>query len=57
MSLTILDTIIDEEIRTPATGTADEHDVSTAAFDASAFKTALNALSLTFVSSPSGFPQ
>jgi hypothetical protein len=58
MSLVISDTIIDEEFRTPATGAADEHEVSTAAFDASAFKAALGSISgLTFVASPTGFPQ
>ena len=57
MTLTVSNTIIDEEIRTPATGTADEHDVSTATFDASGFKTALTALSLTPFSSATGFPQ
>ena len=56
MSLTILNTIIDEEIRSP-TGTLDEHDVSTAIFDASAFKTALNGLSLTGFLNTTGFPQ
>lgn len=57
MTLSLNNTIIDEEIRTPATGTADEHDVTTATFDASAFKTALNALSLTPFASATGFPQ
>jgi hypothetical protein len=58
MALIISDTIIDEEFRTPATGAADEHEVSTAAFDDSAFKAALGAISgLTFVTSPTGFPQ
>src|SRR5215207_853324 len=61
MSLTILNTIIDEEIRSPATpsgpGTPDEHDVSTATFDGSAFKTALNGLALSGFLNTSGYPQ
>ena len=39
------------------TGTADDNDVTVATFNASAFKTALDALALTFQSSPTGFPQ
>ncbi len=57
MSLTINDTFIDEEFRATQTGTADDNDVTTAAYNASAFKTAVQALSLTFYSSPTGFPQ
>lgn len=58
MSLTITnDIIIDEEFRTTQSGTIDDDDVSLATFDASSFKTALNALSLSYVSSPTGFPQ
>lgn len=57
MSLTILNTILDEEIRSP-TNAADEHDAQVTTFDLSAFKTSLNAIAgLTFVTSPSGFPQ
>jgi hypothetical protein len=62
MTLTISNTICDEEIRTPATNPSpqtqpDEHDVPTATFDASAFKTALNAIAgLNFLTT-TGFPQ
>src|SRR5918993_3616903 len=61
MSLIISNTIIDEEIRSPATpsgpGTPDEQDVSTATFDGSAFKTALNGLALSGFLNTSGYPQ
>jgi hypothetical protein len=60
MSLTILNTIIDEEIARPGTtGTLDEHDVSTATFDASNFKAALTTLAIPAVQflSTTGFPQ
>src|SRR5687768_3034265 len=57
MTLTISDTIIDEEFRTIQTGTADDNDVTAAIFNSSSFSTALGLLGLTFVTSPTGFPQ
>lgn len=57
MSLTIGNTVLDEELRVTQSGTADDSDVAVATFNASAFRTALDALSLTFQSSPTGFPQ
>lgn len=57
MSLTISNTIIDEEFRATQAGTADDNDVSTSAFNASSIKTEITGLGLTFVSSPTGFPQ
>lgn len=57
MSLTISDTILDEEFRATQTGTSDDNDVTAATYNASAFKTAVDALSLTFFTSPTGFPQ
>lgn len=57
MSLTILDTIIDEEFRTPSTAPDDEHEVSAATFAASSFGTAVGVLSLNLLASPTGFPQ
>lgn len=61
MTLSILDTIIDEEFRATQTGTADDDDVTLATFNASAFKTALTTVttndSLTFATGFSGFPQ
>ena len=54
--LTILDTINDEEIRTPATGTADEQEVSALS---TAVNTALEVVTDPghFITSPTGFPQ
>ncbi|MCH8616324.1 DUF5801 domain-containing protein [Sphingomonas sp. SM33] len=57
MSLTISNAILDEEFRATQLGTADDNDVAVATFDASSFKTAVNALSLNLLSSPTGFPQ
>ena len=57
MALAIQDTILDEEFRATQTGSADDHDVSVATFDASAFKTSVDALSLNLLSPPTGFPQ
>ena len=58
MSLTISNTIIDEELRATQTGTADDNDVSLATYNASAFKTAVTALGLNFPATPpTGFPQ
>ena len=57
MSLTISNTILDEEFRATQTGTADDNDVSTATYTASPIKAEIDALSLTYVTSPTGFPQ
>ena len=57
MSLTILDIILDEEHRSTQSGAADDHDVSEATYNASAVKTAIDLLSLSYVTSPTGFPQ
>lgn len=56
MTLTISDTILDEEIRTPSTGTADEHDVASLSAGVAA---ALDAVTdpADFITSPTGFPQ
>jgi hypothetical protein len=57
MTLSISDLKLDEEFRATQTGFADDNDVSTALFNGSSAKTELNALGLTFVTSPTGFPQ
>ena len=56
MPITILDTILDEEIRTPATQTADEHDVASLS---AGVQTAIEAVTDPgdFITSPTGFPQ
>lgn len=56
MSLTIFDTIIDEEFRTPSTGTADEHEVPSLSPGVGA---ALDVVTdpADFITSPPGFPQ
>jgi hypothetical protein len=55
MALTVRNTILDEELRNPATGTADEHDP----IDWSPITAALDAVTepSDFVTSPTGFPQ
>ena len=55
MSLTISDTILDEEIRTPSTGTDDEHDTDATAALLAAIDAVTDAAD--FGSSPTGFPQ
>lgn len=57
MTLVITDTILDEEFRNPSTNTADENDVTSAAYAASSFATALGALSLPFLNGHLDFPQ
>jgi hypothetical protein len=57
MSLTISNTILDEEFRATQTGTADDNDVSTGTYTASPIKAEIDALSLNYVTAPTGFPQ
>jgi hypothetical protein len=55
MPITINDVIIDEEVRNPATSTADENEAALP--NPSSIKSEIDALALTFVTQPSGFPQ